>query len=129
MQIVPSLKLCTRLKELGYPQEDILYYWVENYYREVGLPKKSDWVLSYRGIVYKEMPKVAAPTVEEMAEWLKVQKIDGEYFLTELYNRFMEWACSIRVWVNYDPMQTFHADTLSNAVAKACIWVLEQRAE
>ena len=120
MQIVPSLALCTQLKELGYPQEDTVFVVVdgERLLRE-SYERYSQWA--------KDV--IAAPTVEEMLEWLrselvkrKISVLDPPTFEIELD---MGHVHIRQLFTNTMPIWT--ADTLSNACAKAVIWVLEKK--
>jgi len=64
---VPSLELCKRLKELGYPQERAGWHWV--------LTKENDkeqWALKYY-CTYEDIPywaiHIKAPTYRELGKW------------------------------------------------------------
>lgn len=66
---VPSLELCKRLKELGFPQEDYGWYWDK--YTE------DRWFVCYIGTLMgtfkegvRENRLIKAPTVRELGEWL-----------------------------------------------------------
>jgi len=77
---VPSLELCKKLKELGYPQEGGGWYWDETVnYR---------WELYLYGdtpVHIKSQSVIKAPTCREILEWIDVayQKYITSCYLTE----------------------------------------------
>lgn len=125
MKIVPSLELCQKMRELGYQQRAPLtkFYlikiadvwievlWSDNRITEYLDHGMNDYVL-------------AAPMVEEMVEWLR-NRLPIEYLEIRIDKKhpFRVFDSSINMIIR--PL--FEADTLSNAVSKVCIWVLEQK--
>ena len=72
---VPSLELCRRLKELGYPQGGGGWYWDETV--------DYSWKLYLYGNTpahIKSQSVVKAPTCRELGEWLPV--VMGDYHIT-----------------------------------------------
>jgi len=63
---VPSLELCKRLKELGFPQSSGGWYWRVDEYKK--------WLSFYTDSEYKHrIPNeifIKAPTCREMIEWI-----------------------------------------------------------
>jgi len=132
---VPSLELCKKLKELGYPQNTGGWYWVF-------LEDKNEWVLCYcvkyskledeiwsfwynnlnekpRYIhVWKSQRRtIKAPTVRELGEFFPSEvtcfRDFKRGFLCEYENRQENVA------------QSFWEDTEANARAKMLIWLIE----
>lgn len=69
-QEVPSRELCEELRDLGWPQEGSLFWWVYK-------PIREKWSIQY-GTVLASWASllIAAPTVGEMGRWLeKADKI------------------------------------------------------
>ena len=132
---VPSLELCKKLKELGYPQNIGGWYWI--------LPEnKNEWLLCYcikydkseDGIwsfwyydldeklkyvyVWKSQERfIKAPTVRELGEFFPSEvtcfRDFKRGFLCEYENRRENVA------------QSFWEDTEANARAKMLIWLVE----
>jgi len=106
MQIVSDIGRCRKLKESGFPQKNTIAYYVGE-------------ILQYEPGWYHKDFFTAAPTVEEMVEWLAENskyegfsfEINEEGFLFEIYD------------TDY---KGFQADTLSNAMADMVLWVLEK---
>ena len=135
---VPSLELCRRLKELGYPQDGGWYwvkwrYWVKN-------RRRSKWDLMLEGKFYNYLigneiietnsaiggigviieEKVKAPTLSEVMEWLP-----NEFYITKI----MDYICAN---LELDPAvkgkyPIMHAVTGANAGAKMLIWLRENQ--
>lgn len=61
-QEVPSRELCQQLKDLGWPQEGSLFWWVKYH---------PAWILRWYNHVPEDKEKIAAPTVGEMGRVLK----------------------------------------------------------
>jgi len=72
---VPSLELCKRLKELGYPQEGGGWYWVKTAFGWIlAIILDGIWLSTRNYIkVNDETIKdfIKAPTCRELGEWLK----------------------------------------------------------
>ena len=127
---VPSLKLCKRLKKLGFPQEGKGefwegFWWVRSFMQ--------DWQVSY-GIRAgwakgNEEKYIKAPTVRELGEWLPVEvEIEGNCyhlkFSQSLDNdNYIYWYEDS----NDNTLDNFYAiaDTEANARAKILIWLIE----
>jgi hypothetical protein len=135
MQIVPSLELCQHLNEKGYPQGDCTFYWYRNIIdgkfsllHKDAFPYNTYYEAEYF-IKYSSDVVIAAPTVEEMVEWLR-----GKVWV-KIYADLLTQTITVEnPNYKYSPSNNirnmlFNADTLSDTVAQACIWVLEQRAE
>lgn len=64
---VPSLELCKKLKELGFPQEGGGWYWVKD-------TNSSSPRLTFMNELLQEMSpfveEIKAPTCRELGEWL-----------------------------------------------------------
>ena len=120
MNITPSLELCIQMKELGYKQKDSVFI----YFRDADSPKYAEWDIALLKTTYVNVFEwVAAPTVGEMVEWLKVNSENainkGVYCGFNIQRQ--QYYCSL---LNMD---TETVTSLSNAVAMAVIWVLEQK--
>lgn len=119
---VPTLELCNKLKELGYPQEG-LFFWgykldgyetnKENKYVYLNNKENRDWC---------EFEYVA-PTVSEMGECL------GENTLWDIrsgqYSDKNDYVC-----YTDRGTQQFHSEregTEANARAKCLIWLVENK--
>jgi len=62
---VPSLELCKKLKELGFPQGDGGFYWVHYL--------SNQWSLGYYEFIeidYCQWEVIKAPTASELLKWL-----------------------------------------------------------
>ena len=108
-QQVCSLELSKELKELGYPQES-LFYW----YQTNSSILKSDIGKLFWEIQYKDsqglwnVEKISAPTVAELGEVLKEKYpmcVEGETIVSG------KWK-----------IDSFEADTEADARAKALIY-------
>ena len=111
---VPSLELCKKLKELGYPQNTGGWYWVD---LGNGWKPRIEWL----GIVDEEISLddfyIKAPTVRELGEFFPSEvtcfRDFKRGFLCEYENRQENIA------------QSFWEDTEANARAKMLIWLIE----
>ena len=77
---VPNLKLCKRLKELGYPQDGGGWYW----WRTKG--NKVSYLLKYFGEqipteIFYSVEYVKAPTIPEMVGWLGKIEFEGYQYI------------------------------------------------
>ena len=127
---VPSLELCKRLKELGFPQEGG-WYWIkdEGEWIIVFSEDGESYLLEYSGgegeYFTAKLPedKVKAPTCRELGEWLP--RVIEDYFLEFLPKgkKILDW------WVVYRNQNKtkilIPADTEPNARAKMLIWLVE----
>lgn len=130
-QQVPTLELCKKLKELGYPQEGLfwwIFHWMDN-------EKKKDWEIGFDrgwGIETSEVSetKLVAPTAVELGEWL-VKEHNGlcSYYWSYIKER---WECNTHIkdekkgWQNNSQMLHMeHDETEANARAKMLIWLVE----
>ena len=132
---VPSLALCRKLKELGYPQEGGGWYWVktktigketwrvgfqvkrEDSYGRMHIDYQSEF--SIPDIEVEEVVK--APTCRELGEWLP-------WYLPEL--KFLNAERNEDGFHYCYNEETFNgcyiiADTEPNARAKMLIWLVE----
>ena len=107
---VPSLELCKKLKELGYPQDGEGWYWVE-----VKSGYKWEWKLRLLvNFPYAvDNYKIKAPTVRELGEWLP----EG----------FNEFKLNNKFWIKNkkDCCYVVSNDTEANARAEMLIWLIE----
>ena len=123
-QEVPSLELCKRLKELGYPQEGGGWYWVD-------LDKP---YLTWYGIA-DEPPDdyyIKAPTVRELGEWLPVDvKLkEGDAYLQMDNLKLCGFKTTIRLlsyclYNSHFSVVIIEDATEPNARAKMLIWLAE----
>jgi len=122
MQIVSAPYRCQKLKELGFPQEGCEFY----YHRDL---LSDEYTLHHIKVAVFDMDCIkadccAAPTVEEMMVWLKSRlrkhnpidppTLEIEFDTDHVHIRTLFTA----------QIPIFTADTLSNAVADMCVWVL-----
>ena len=76
-QEVPSLELCRKLKEVGYPQDGGGWYWIESY--------RDEWYIDIWDSVFLQIAKlqvkdyIKAPTCRELGEWIEKSSIAEEY--------------------------------------------------
>jgi len=111
---VPSLELCKRLKELGFPQDSGGWYWVK-------FADRDRWRVMYDGIIdYEQVEEVIkAPTIRELGEWLPDEFVSGRII--------EEYACfDIKELESKDPFD-IEADTEADARAKMLIWLVENK--
>jgi len=115
---VPSLELCRKLKELGYPQDKTGYWWG---YR-AHLKDDEQYVLLFGNkILVGELDWWKAPTCRELGEWLP-------WYLPEL--KFLNVERNEDGFHYYYDEETFNgcyiiADTEPNARAEMLIWLVE----
>ena len=118
---VPSLELCRRLKELGYPQEGGGWYWAK-----IG----ESWILELQ-TEFKEVPAYAseyvkAPTCRELGEWLPIY-LEEDIYLDIDHPSPDVWIVSYIKTTH--PLQesiiAFDDNTEPNARAKMLIWLVE----
>jgi len=138
---VPSLELCRRLKELGFPQEssDSGWYWgIRNYQRELLFCNHSQvtlWIKYHQEeLGYREIIK--APTLREILEWLpyfieaesKILKRTTSYYLyfqklgKDFYKVYYKWEYN--EYYQIIPEGCIEAD-INNACVKMLIWLAE----
>ena len=154
-QEVPSLELCKRLKELGYPQEGGGWYWIK---------KRSKYYLAYRlddstlisfkffepiteeilyidpyispgvmdkGAFLKTNNIFKAPTVRELGEWLPVGIVPFTTNASPLIYRFHQCFDSLEGWkLEYvkegvNPWHSEEDKSEANARALMLIWLAE----
>ena len=121
-QQVPELKLCKKLKELGYPQEG-LFYWCNPYMRACSDSEYKIYDLPTSTKDY------VAPTVAELGDWLpKTIHKDGrlEGCGTDVYY-FQHYGDYTGYWnasgKSLGGLQK--ENTEANARAKMLIWLVE----
>ena len=119
---VPSLELCRKLKELGYPQDDG-WYWVQEIFGY-----KYEWKLCLlvNSPYAVDSYKIKAPTLGEMEEVLSA-KIDALRDGSDWFLRIEKWG---DCW--YVDLSKFaycvcseKGEKLPNAYAKMLIWLAE----
>jgi len=128
---VPSLGLCERLKELGYPQNTMGFYWIKFstrynlYYQDVLLFDEEGKIWGVKTVngLTEPIETIKAPTQREIEEWLPDEIVDNGFWgliMTKNYIGYgrptlqIEWLRRIRV--NYEPV---------NARAELLIWLRE----
>ena len=145
---VPSLELCKRLKEVGYPQDTNGYLWVnakkvwlcgedswqiteefyltteEPYYPLGGIPQ-TDWAKKQRDDWYSKLQMYKAPTIRELAEWIYVYTDTNKEIVTGKYTLTQQYSCRLEnksrgYKICY---QEFTANTEPDACAKMLIWL------
>lgn len=116
-QQVPTLELCKKLKELGYPQEGLFSWWFNKEVR-------------FEPTVLFEKPthdeSCTAPTVAELGKWLLpyINSDSNHYsFTTDKWEE--SWVLSY--WSQKLQKMLFSVDTETeaNARAKMLIWLVE----
>lgn len=138
---VPSLGLCKKLKELGYPQDGGGWYWqrIGDNIALVNNPQKR-WIVVYltlRGYLsclYDQIVVIKAPTCRELGEWML--KVKGTYQIYMYCGYYCVEYCEDECITIEGVAGTFEklvpqckervdADTESNARAKMLIWLRE----
>jgi len=109
-QQVPSLELCKRLKELGYPQNSLFYWVIEELHQEFA-------IVVYRcgcekGLITSK--SYSAPTVAELGEMLPPKQPNFPI-------KFDKWRT---IMGNFEVIS---ADTEADARAKVMIYLLENK--
>ena len=114
---IPSLELCKRLKELGFPQDSGGWYWVK-------FADRDRWRVMYDGIIdYEQVEEVIkAPTVRELGEWLPDEFVSGRVGENNIVCFNLELDPAVR-----SMFPTMNADTEANARAKVLIWLVENK--
>jgi len=111
----PSLELCKRLKELGFPQKGEGKFWEgfwwvitlsQNWHVSCGLD--AEWAKENKGNYIK------APTCRELGEWLPIR--------CKSYKLSHNWYCEI---ILKEKGKDFFADTEPNVRSKMLIWLIE----
>lgn len=117
---VPSLELCKKLKELGYPQDKTGFWWG---YR-AHLKDDEQYVLLFGNkILVGELDWWKAPTCRELGEWLINKSV-----LLELGSLSIDYDEALNKWtVWYEKVgkEWVWDDTEPNARAKMLIWLAE----
>lgn len=69
---VPSLELCEKLKEAGFPQDGVGWHWVKKPTGPAHVGYTYEWKLILIEDIHRAIDyyKVKAPTVHELLEWL-----------------------------------------------------------
>lgn len=106
---VPTLELCKKLKELGYPQDGLFWWNLFNKKVSYGVETTSA----------TEVRVVVAPTVAELGEWLP-NDIDGNAQLIDSYKGLwlVGYAGVYENGINYEK-------TEADARARVLIWLVE----
>lgn len=139
--IVPSLEMCKKLKEAGWPQDDAVWYWVGHMLNDKMQP--TSWTLWPREKEeYREQWKPhihAAPTAEEILRrlpdeipinaglkgsdyWIEIAK-SSHWGSTPWEIRYRENG-TLLLWDNPEPIR---AATLANAAAAMYCYLAEQK--
>jgi len=138
---VPSLELCKRLKELGFPQNRSWIIWV----KEKDLPEcqglceilgeNGEYILTFGWLIPENIEYIKAPTCRELGEWLpdhlildKRKPCSVLIFRKFWYKESPQNPKERLVWcIYYDYEIKFRsiADTEPNARAKMLIWLVE----
>ena len=122
---VPSLELCKRLKELGYPQDGGSWYW-DLWPVKPRLVFLATWE-NFIPLMRKPKDKwlMKAPTLREIIEWLPLEiEYEGETLWLDLdrpdesqfivsYCRYCDGTCPIAIG----------DDDIVNAPTKMLIWL------
>ncbi len=124
-QQVVSLQLAKQLKEAGYPQDESLFYWYEQY-KDLNTGKgniyweanhETSWFPSPGSCVRRTGNKIAAPTVAELGEkmpiYIQTHKTNGE--------QGKKWYCSHMIRKNFS-----NEDTEANARAKMWLYLKKE---
>ena len=126
---VPSLELCRRLKELGYPQEGGGYYWIsfgERYilisYAEIEFDgNKHPWGIHSPSGLSQPFDYIIAPTLRELGEWLPHQIIhDGKAYFLDIGLDNIDYEAYDDSWIKQVIDQSE-----PNVRAKMVIWLKE----
>jgi len=120
---VPSIELCKKLKEIGYPQEGGGWYWVKNNLIYIPIFSKS---VQRRLEIQAEGETIKAPTVTELGEILL--KTKGNYQINYFLHpnkTVIVYDCSSFSAGTYKQICHVEADTEANARAKAIIQLVE----
>jgi len=120
---VPSLELCKRLKELGFPQDGGGWYWVKI---------KKRWRLCldndrFNDCWEKVEKVIKAPTVAEMGEWLPpaLNLKEGDAYLYIDRPEENLWILSYSLRDSFICPIAVDGETEANARAKLLIWLVE----
>jgi len=120
---VPSLELCKRLKELGFPQDGGGWYWeiwldVDGTGEEVKLEyHKDEYVLDTKYVKF-----IKAPTCREIGGWLWV----GLGTFRTLKEGNKQYLCDDFLRGIRDvTVPKIYADTEPNADAKMLVWLVK----
>ena len=141
---VPSLELCRRLKELGYPQEGGGYYWIsfgERYilisYAEIEFDgNEHPWGIHSPSGLSQPFDYIIAPTLRELGEiigWRIGYNYQSVISRMERIKSHFFWRCYLaesnkeKHWRDIIQSTQIHfdADTEPNARAKMVIWLKE----
>lgn len=128
---VPSLELCKKLKELGYPQDGGWYWkkWKEKENWKLGFVKEEEkqYFLTYVDLI-------KAPTVRELGEWLPaILKVKNHNFFLIIKQDFIGGQFHWLIGYMYETLHSsvhlndsIHRDIFeANARAKMLIWLVE----
>jgi len=123
---VPSLELCRKLKELGYPQTGGGWYWIEEDGKCILVFSKdgNSYIYEYNEGEYLEatLPenKIKAPTVRELGEWLPA-KINPDEMLW--IGKSYKWCIAYGLLIRHSVV--FEEEKEADARAKMLIWLRE----
>lgn len=122
---VPSLELCQKMRELGFPQEGTCYYKTHN---------GTLFVLTWFDIGFtvneKDNEKVLAPTVSQMVSWLPecIGDIIDKHSDLNIFPDYGSWFCAYRPCGDSDtPRFEIHGYSIADSVSKMLIHLAEQK--
>jgi len=117
---VPSLELCKRLRELGYPQEGGGWYYDISWYPWVGLT----FVENPPNDLFFRTCFIKAPTLRELGEWLPSINDVAYPFCVKLPRGFEWYVECVEDNERRIRVRGF-TNTESNARAEMLIWLVE----
>jgi hypothetical protein len=129
--ICANLEWSQKLRELGYPQGDSLFVWVDKFplfSEKIRISSRDEFNCQLSNSILSNEAKAlikiyAAPTCSELGEWLpdhiSCQKIDApkEYWL----------CCDERKSTPENEAGLIDDDTLANAMAKMACYLIENK--
>ena len=133
---VPTLELCRKLKELGYPQDRDWLVWVK--YKELPdnkggdiLYEQGEYILTFGWEVPNEVRTIKASTARELGKWLpeRIETSDDTYSLViEKYDD--GWTVEYKSYNPYsiepfDSLIIISADTLSYTMGLMLEWLIK----
>ena len=120
---VPSLEMCKRLKELGFPQNSNLCYWMQNL-------TDGMWDLVEGPQRFSNSITLAAPIATELLEWLPAYNSLRALTITKKDNKSFKSDRGFEIaYQNSNSIQRpiMKDDNLSEALAKLLIYLVENK--
>jgi len=124
-ELVPSLELCQRLKELGFPQDGSQFYWAFEWRQERELMHRS--ILTNVSYMNDEKLPIAAPLADEILKLIPICIKDPIHDASYHKIENMGWCFSsyyIKLEKPYILNDT-RGKTLADTLAKHLIWLIE----